>query len=76
MAHTPKLFQAIHVYFKKIEEASRWILYSSLLCLVNYPNIWWFIFYRLSKIIRVNLNWLRVTTTYFTRKNVEPGVRI
>ena len=44
MAHTPKTPQAIHIYFTKYEEASRWILYSSLLCIINHPNIWWFIF--------------------------------
>ena len=31
-----------HKYLlKKSEGASRWILYSSLICLNNHPNIWW-----------------------------------
>ena len=39
MSHIPKTFQAVYVYYKKIEEASRWIFYSYLICLSNHPYI-------------------------------------
>ena len=29
--------------FYKIGEASRWMLYSSIICLSNHPDIWWYI---------------------------------
>ena len=44
MVHTLKTFQAIYIYFTKIEESSRWVLYSSIICLNNHPNMWGFIF--------------------------------
>ena len=43
MGHTLKT-PSIHVYFTQSEEAYRCILYLSLLCLINYPNIYWNIF--------------------------------
>ena len=43
MAHTPRKFQAICIYYTKSEESSGWVLYSSLICLRNYPTIWWLI---------------------------------
>ena len=43
MAHTPKKFHSVHIYFTKSEESPIWILYSSLLCLINHPDILWYI---------------------------------
>ena len=68
MAHTLKTFQVIHMYFTKSEETSRCILYSSLLCLTNHPNIWWFILHRISRLLKVNINWLMSPTTDFSRQ--------
>ena len=55
-----------HTYlFDKKEETSIWILYSSIICLINHSNLWWFIFtwdiqdnkskYQLDKVAN---NWL------------------
>ena len=42
--HTPKIFQVFHSYSTKSEEETRWILYLSIFCLRNHPNIRWYIF--------------------------------
>ena len=76
MEHTYKTFQALQVFVAKIEIASRWILYSSVLCLRNNPSIWSYFLHRLSRILKVNIKWLRGATTYFSRQNAEPGGRI
>ena len=44
MSHTPKIFQAIHIYFTKSDKSSIWILCSSLLFLINNTNLGSYIF--------------------------------
>ena len=66
--NTRKTFHAIHIYFLKREEASKWILYSSLLCLSNNHNIWWYILHRLSRLIKIGLKWIRVPKTDVARQ--------
>ena len=68
MAHTPKTYQLIHIYFTKSEEYSRWVFYSSLLCLKNHPNMWCFFSQSIYNLIKVYLKFLRVSTTCFPRK--------
>ena len=61
--HTPKTFQAIHIYFTKNKKGSRWTFYSSLLCFGNHPNIWWFIFTKDIQASLIQYQCLRVSTT-------------
>ena len=68
MPNTSKTFKDIHIYPLKSREASRWIFYSSIIFLIKYPNIWWYIFQRLSRILKTNLLWMIVPTNDFSRQ--------
>ena len=60
--HTLKI-QYIHIYFTKSEESSRWILthifFDSEIILI-FGGLF---LHRLSRILKVNLKWIRVTMT-------------
>ena len=58
----------MHIYFTKIKESSRCILYSSIIFLSNHPNIWLGFLHRTFRILKVNINWIRVPTTDFARQ--------
>ena len=68
MAHISKTFYAMHMESTQSEEFSRLILYSSIPCLRNHPNIQWSILHSLSRMIKSNIKWLRVLTTDTARK--------
>ena len=45
--------------------------YSSLLCLIKNNNIWWYIFQRLSRQLKVDLKYLWVPITKLTRQKLR-----
>ena len=70
MTHTPKIFQAIYIYFTKSEEASI-LIFTHLFFVSSIILIFVGLFLqRISRIIKVNLNWIRVPTTDFA-KNIH-----
>ena len=76
IAHTPKTFQSIHIYFTKTEESSRWIC-THLFFVSSIILVFGGLFlHRLSRLLKVYIKWLRVPTTEFVRKNAELVQRI
>ena len=51
---------------KKLKKPPDGLFYSSLLCLSNYPNIWLLFLHRISRLLKFNINWIRVPTTYLS----------
>ena len=77
MVHTTKTIQPIHIYSTKSEESSRRILSSSLLCLSNHPNIWWFNFTWVLQYTQSQAQLAKGAKKLTLQdKNAEPGVRI
>ena len=71
IVHSPKTFQAIHIYFTKSEEYSRW--FFNHLFFVSAIILIFCIFNRLSRILKFYIKWLRLPTTDSVSKNAEPG---
>ena len=67
MEHTNKKFKAIHIYSTKSEEASICI-WANIFFLSSIILIFGVFIYTHSKILKVNLKWLRVPTADFTEK--------
>ena len=68
MAHTPKMLQCLHIYFKKLNKPPDGFcthIFFDLAIILIFGGV---SLYRLSSIIKVNLKWLRVPTTDFERQ--------
>ena len=68
MSHTPKTFQAIHIYFTKLKRPPdgffTHLFFASEIILI----LGGLFLHRLSRILKVNLNWISVPTTDFARQ--------
>ena len=68
MAHTPKILQSIRIYFTKSENpADRFftrLFFASEIILI-FGGLY---FHRLSRLLNIKLNWLRVPTSDFARQ--------
>ena len=69
MSHTPKIFQDIHIYFKKVKKppdgfCTHFFFASSIILIFGGIFL-----DRLSRILRFNIKWLRVSTANLDRKN-------
>ena len=73
MAHTPKTFKAIHIYSKKIEDASIWIfthLFFASAIILIFSDIF---LHRISRLLKVKLKRIRVPTDDFSRQKCRTG---
>ena len=71
MVQTPKTFQAIHIHFEKVKkptyEFCTHLFFASEMILI-FGGLF---LYRLSRILKLKLNWIRVTTNELARERLR-----